>query len=293
MSFSLFSFVNPIKTLKAYRISQEIKIDGKLSEGAWSNAEKASGFVQTEPTPGLPAMFDSETYFLYDNNAIYIGARLNDPEPDKILKELSLRDQTGNADNFSVFFDPYKSGLNGFIFLVTSSGVQYEAIVTNNEDDINWNAVWESAVSQDSEGWYVEMRIPYSSLRFPSNDSQDWHVQFGREVRRFRESSYWSPIDPTIAGWAQQSGKVTNIENIKSPVRLSLTPYLSSYLNTSFDPQNSLKKSSASTAYSAGLDLKYGLNDAFTLDMTLIPDFGQVISDKQLLNLSPFEVFFE
>ena len=293
MSFSLFSFANPIKTLKAYRISQEIKIDGKLSEGAWSNAEMASGFIQTEPTPGLPAMFDSETYFLYDNNAIYIGARLNDPEPDKILKELSLRDQTGNADNFSVFFDPYKSGLNGFIFLVTSSGVQYEAIVTNNEDDINWNAVWESAVSQDSEGWYVEMRIPYSSLRFPSNDSQDWHVQFGREVRRFRESSYWSPIDPTIAGWAQQSGKVTNIENIKSPVRLSLTPYLSSYLNTSFDPQNSLKKSSASTAYSAGLDLKYGLNDAFTLDMTLIPDFGQVISDKQVLNLSPFEVFFE
>lgn len=292
-SGKLIADVNPDKSLKAFRINQEIKIDGILSENEWSQAQKASGFVQTEPTPGLAATFDTETYFMYDNNAIYIGARMKDPEPNKILKELSLRDNTGNADNFSVFFDPYKSGLNGFIFLVTASGVQYEAIVTNNDDDVNWNAVWESAVSQDADGWYVEMRIPYSSLRFPASNSQDWHIQFGREIRRFRETSYWSPIDPTIAGWVQQSGKVTNIENIKSPVRLSLTPYLSGYLNTTYDPQNTTQKVNTSTAYSAGLDLKYGLNDAFTLDMTLIPDFGQVISDRQVLNLSPFEVFFE
>jgi hypothetical protein len=292
-TISLFASINPDKNLKAFRINQEIKIDGVLSESEWSRAERAFGFVQTEPTPGLPATFDTDTYFLYDNNAIYIGAKMKDPEPEKILKELSLRDQTGNADNFSVFFDPYKSGLNGFLFLVTASGVQYEAIVTNNDDDSNWNAVWESAVSQDNEGWYVEIKIPYSSLRFPSIINQDWHVQFGREVRRFRETSYWSPIDPTIAGWVQQSGKVTNIENIKSPVRLSLTPYLSGYLNTTYDPNNTGNKLSSGNAYSAGLDLKYGLNDAFTLDMTLIPDFGQVISDRQVLNLSPFEVFFE
>lgn len=285
--------VNPDRNIKAFRITEEIKIDGLLSEDVWKNAEKASGFVQTEPTPGLPATFDTDAYFLYDNNAVYIGAKMNDPEPDKILKELSLRDQTGNADNFSVFFDTYKSGLNGFLFLVTASGVQYEAVVTNNNDDVNWNAIWESAVSQGEDGWYVEIKIPYSSLRFPSGSLQDWHIQFGREVRRYRETSYWAPIDPTIAGWVQQSGKVTNIENIKSPVRLSLTPYVSGYLNTTYDPGNTDNKLTTGNAYSAGLDLKYGLNDAFTLDMTLVPDFGQVISDRQVLNLTPFEVFFE
>jgi hypothetical protein len=293
VTFSLFATVNPDKKLKAFRISQAIEIDGKLSEDAWTKAERAFGFVQNEPIPGMPAMFDTETYFLYDNNAVYIGARMKDPESNKILKELSLRDQTGNADNFTVFFDTYKSGLNGFLFVVTASGVQFDAVVTNNDEDVNWNAIWESSVSQDENGWYVEIKIPYSSLRFPAQDVQDWHIQFGREVRRFRETSHWSPIDPTIAGWVQQSGQVTNIENIKSPVRLSLTPYISGYLNTTYDPSNTTKKVSTGTAYSAGLDLKYGLNDAFTLDMTLIPDFGQVISDKQVLNLSPFEVFFE
>ena len=284
---------HPAKVMTATKIADQIVIDGVLDEKTWKLTNSGSDFIQTEPTPGNASVFQTQVYFLYDNNAIYIGARMTDPEPQKILKELSIRDQTGNTDNFSVFLDPFNSGLHGFIFLVTASGVQLESIVTNHEDDTNWNAVWESAVSQDSAGWYAEFRIPYSSIRFPSASVQTWNVQFGREIRRFRESSYWSYIDPNIAGWVQQSGKVTNIENIKTPVRLSLTPYISGYVNTTFDPQAVNDKSTSSTAYSAGLDLKYGINDAFTLDMTLIPDFGQVISDKKVLNLTPFEVFFE
>ncbi len=284
---------NPNKSIKASRCLQPIKIDGLLSEEIWLSSEKASAFIQNEPVPGKPSTFETESYFIYDNNAVYIGARMYDTDPTKILKELSLRDQVGNADNFSVFFDTYKSGLNGFLFTVTASGVQGEAIVSNNDEDTNWNAVWESAVNIDEYGWTVEIKIPYSSLRFPSSEVQEWHVQFGREIRRLREFSYWSPIDPLIDGWVQQAGVVTSIENVKSPVRLSLTPYLSGYVNTTYDPAQSDKKLQTGTAYSAGLDLKYGINDAFTLDMTLIPDFGQVISDKQVLNLSPFEVFFD
>ncbi|MBC7885422.1 MAG: carbohydrate binding family 9 domain-containing protein [Saprospiraceae bacterium] len=293
--FLLFFYLygtNPEKMVRATRSVEQIKIDGNLSEPIWQNAEKATDFIQSEPLPGKAATFETETFFVYDNNAIYIGAKMHDPEPDKILKELSLRDQMGNADNFKLFFDTYKSGLNGFKFCVTASGVQYEAIVSNNSEDVNWNAVWESAVKIHPNGWSVEIRIPYSSLRFPTSDIQEWNVQFGREIRRLRESSSWSFIDPLINGWVQQSGVVTNIEKVKSPVRLSLTPYISGYLNTSFDPNATDQKITSATAYSAGLDLKYGLNDAFTLDMTLIPDFGQVISDKQILNLSPFEVFF-
>jgi hypothetical protein len=284
---------NPGKRLNAIRLNEKVKIDGKLDEAIWSTAEKGSDFTQTEPNPGNVATFSTDVYFLYDNNAVYIGARMYDPEPDKILKELSLRDVIGNADNFRVFLDTYKSGLNGFKFYVTSSGVQLDAVVTNNIDDNNWNAIWTSAVSQDKYGWYAEIMIPYSSLRFPSKPEQEWNVQFGREIRRLRETSYWSYINPAMAGWVQQSGQVVNIKNIETPVRLSLTPYVSGYLNTTYDPIAQSKKFTSATAYSAGLDLKYGINDAFTLDMTLVPDFGQVISDKQVLNLSPFEVFFD
>jgi Domain of unknown function (DUF5916)/Carbohydrate family 9 binding domain-like len=284
---------NALKFLSANRITESIKIDGKLTENVWKTANIATNFVQKEPTPNVAPTYQSEFYFLYDDHAVYIGARMYDDNPESILKELSLRDQIGNADNFRVFFDPYKSGLNGFIFYVTASGVQYEASVSDQIDDPNWNAVWQSEVSFDEKGWLVEMKIPYSSLRFPTNDIQNWGLQIGREIRRLREVSYWSPIDPAISGWVQQSGQITNLENIKSPTRLSLTPYLSTYLNSTYDPNITGEKFGASNAFSAGLDLKYGINDAFTLDMTLVPDFGQVISDKQVLNLSPFEIFFE
>lgn len=282
-----------VKVISATRIAEKIEIDADLSESAWKRADVAKDFTQTEPVPGKPAAYQTEVHFLYDDNAVYIGAFMHDPEPDKILRELSLRDNFGNADNFGVFLDTYKSGLNGFMFFVTASGVQMEAVVTANNDDTNWNAVWESAVQITDGGWIAEFKIPYSSLRFPTSDVQEWRIQFGREVRRFREQSFWSPINPAISGWVQQSGTVRDIRNIKSPVRLSLTPYVSGYLNTTYNPQAEEGRFSAGNAYTAGLDLKYGLSDAFTLDMTLIPDFGQVISDRQVLNLSPFEVFFE
>lgn len=288
----VFSGNIPEKRIRALKVQENIKIDGFLSEDVWDSAEKATGFIQREPIVGVPATFDSEVLFLYDNSAVYIGARLYDAEPSKILKELSIRDQVGNSDNFSVFFDAYKSGLNGFLFTVTASGVQAEYVVTNHNEDASWNAVWESQVRIHDKGWDVEIRIPYYSLRFPTSEIQEWRVQFGREIRRFRESSNWSPIDPLINGWVQQSGIVESIKDIQAPFRLSLSPYISGYVNTTHKP-GSGDKTSVSTAYSAGLDLKYGINDAFTLDMTLIPDFGQVISDRQVLNLSPFEVFFE
>ena len=290
--YSTISFgENPDRKLKAQRIQEEIRIDGHLLEKVWNNTETATDFVVTEPVPGAQATFKTSVVFLYDDNAVYIGARMYDDEPGKILRELSLRDQIGNADNFRVFFDTYQSGLNGFKFYLTASGVQLEAIVSNHKDDLNWNAIWDSKVTTDSLGWTAEIRIPYSSLRFPSKDVQEWNVQFGREIRRLREVSYWSPIDPAISGWVQQSGKVTHIENIVTPIRLSLTPYLSTYLNT-FNSRITGQPTTTDLAARAGLDLKYGINDAFTLDMTLIPDFGQVISDKQVLNLGPFEVFF-
>ena len=284
---------NPKSMIALNIVENKIELDGILDEDVWQKVPQANGFVQTEPVPGQAATFDTDVKILYDNEAIFVGAKLYDPEPNKILKELSIRDQTGNAETFSVFFDSYKSGLNGFLFTVTSSGVQVDAIVSNHNDDNNWNAVWESMVHIGDFGWSVEMKIPYSAIRFPESENQTWHVQCGREIRRFRETSYWNRIDPTIEGWVQQSGRLEGIKNIKPPVRLSISPYVTGYLDINHDPNRVENQTSIAPAYNIGMDLKYGINDAFTLDMTLIPDFGQVISDQQVLNLSPFEVFFQ
>src|SRR5690606_19286699 len=148
----------------------------------------------------------SKVSVLYDDRAIYIGAVLYDPQPDKILKELSIRDNLSNADNFSIFFDPYHSGLHGFLFQLTAAGVQLDAIVSNHEEDFNWNAVWESEIQIYEDRWEVECKIPFSALRFGTESVQSWGLQFGREIRRFRETSYWNHIDPLVNGWVQQSG---------------------------------------------------------------------------------------
>jgi hypothetical protein len=283
------------RSITATRIETPIKIDGILDEDAYRQSPKCNNFIQTEPTPGIIASLPTEVTILYDDRSIYVGARMYDDNPKAILKELSLRDQLPNADNFRIFFDPYSSGLHGFKFIVTSTGVQIDASVTNHMDDNNWNAVWRSKVGFDDKGWVVELEIPFSALRFPSRDVPSWGLQVGREIRRLREISYWSPIDPAINGWVQQSGKMEGIHSVKTPIRLALAPFIATYQELSVLPKKDSPNqyNYSGPSFVAGMDLKYGINDAFTLDMTLIPDFGQVISDRQVLNLSPFEVFFE
>ncbi|MBI1226409.1 MAG: hypothetical protein GC192_14345 [Bacteroidetes bacterium] len=291
------------KTIAASRISQSIKIDGKLDELAWSSANFASDFVQNTPNPGKVANQRSEVWVLYDNTAMYVGARLLDASPDSILREMTERDNIGNTDWFAVVIDAYRDGNNGVGFGVTASGIQYDTKFSASagsggfggvlySGDESWDAVWDSEVNFTSDGWVVEMKIPYSAIRFPNVENQIWNVNFVREVRRKREISYWNEVNPNVAGYLNQSGTMEGISNVQSPVRLSATPYFSVYAENYFD-KNGNPKSTWGRSINGGMDIKYGINDAFTLDATLIPDFGQVRSDNQVLNLSPFEVRFD
>jgi hypothetical protein len=281
-----------IRSMTAIRIDGHLSIDGFLDEEEWNLAEAATGFIQTDPVFEDKPSQKTEVKILYNDKGIYVGAMMYDDEPDKILRELSPRDQRNNADWFGVAFDTYQDGLNGFDFIVTASGVQNDKKFSLNEEGSNWDGIWESEVKITQDGWSVEFFIPYLSLRFPNKEIQEWNINFGREIRRTRERVYWNPVNPAIEGFLNQAGKLTGIENIKSPIRISLTPFVTGYLNTVTNPDTDLG-TSVSTAYTGGMDLKYGINDAFTIDMTLVPDFGQVLSDNQVLNLSPFEIFFE
>lgn len=270
------------------RISEKIELDGLLNEDAWRSVDPATNFITSYPGFGEKTKYTSEVFMVYDDDAIYIAGRFTDPSPDSINYSLSQRDDVGNADWFKVLIDPYAKGVSGFSFSVTAAGVEIDALAFTEDSDNTWNAVWKSKTARTSDGWNVEMRIPFSALRFPNKAVQDWNINFYRQVRRDRELSTWAPVNPEVFGELAQCVPLVGLENIKSPIRLSFTPYATGYVENSYDA--GLGKQTWKRRATGGLDLKYGINDAFTLDVTLVPDFGQTVSDQQILNLGPFEV---
>lgn len=279
------------KSVNATRTSEEIELDGYLNEDCWSTAETAGDFITNFPNYGDKSKFKTEVKTVFTHDAIYFGAELYDPEPDSVSYSLSQRDDTGNADWFGILLDTYGKKQNAFIFIITAAGVEVDGLMNDDDFDRSWNAVWKSNTVRRDFGWSVEVRIPYSAIRFPKDSVQDWKINFKRSIRRSRSESYWNPVNPLEYGEIQQSGNLTGIKNINPPLRLSFTPYLTSYVENSYDA--SVDRQTWKYRTNGGMDLKYGVSEAFTLDMTLIPDFGQTVSDNQVLNLGPFEVQFD
>ena len=276
------------KRAEATRTQEPIRVDGKLGESSWQNTVPAGDFVIYNPHNGMPSFYRTEVHLLYDDDALYIGAVMFDSKPDSIFAELGQRDEGDiNADHFWVEISPFNDGLNGEIFKVSASNVQIDNKLTTGdswEHRDTWDAVWESRTSVNEEGWVAEIKIPYSALRFPRSANQLWGINFWREVRRNRETSSWNFVTKEFGATIAHMGELAGIRDVKPPLRLSLVPYVSGYLEHVTDEPG------VGTAYNGGLDLKVGLSESFTLDATLIPDFGQVQSDDHVLNLSPYEV---
>jgi Domain of unknown function (DUF5916)/Carbohydrate family 9 binding domain-like len=287
---------NPKPSLKATRIVKPPKIDGQSTDECWKGLPVADDFVMHQPQPYKKSGFKTEVKIAYDDVAIYILGYMYDKESQNIRRELGARDDLNVATDFlNIGFDTYNDDQNAFRFGVTAAGVQFDSRVSNgNNTDRNWDAVWASAVSLQKEGWVAEYRIPFSALRFAEKSNQTWGLQIARGINRTTEEGSWAGFDPKIDGLVIQYGSLTDLENIKPPLRLQLSPYLAGGVQSSpsYDAQGKFTANGTQTQYSGGLDLKYGLNQSFTLDMTLIPNFGQVQSDNKVLNLSPFEVQF-
>ena len=281
LNFSAFA---QKKILLAKPRSGNITIDGKIEEEEWlKNTEIASDFIMFIPDNGKIISADKKTdvKILYDDDAIYISATLNDNEPDKIQRELTQRDIFGVADHFAVYINGFNDGQQDYRFFVSASGTQMDCLATEETEDFSWDAIWQSSVKITSTGWIVEMRIPYAAFRFPKNKKQNWGINFMREIKRKNQKYTWNYVDAKIGAVLTQSGILDGIENINPPTRLFFIPYTSAYYqkdNTSSDK-----------TFKAGLDIKYGINHAFTLDAILVPDFGQTKFDNAILNLEPFE----
>jgi Domain of unknown function (DUF5916)/Carbohydrate family 9 binding domain-like len=279
------------KQYGATKITTNIKIDGKADENIWSTITPVLDFIIAYPNFGNPPSKKTEVKIAYDNTALYVLAIMYDDKIN-IRKQLTQRDgiERQDCDFFTLGLDTYQDKQNAFVFQVSAAGVQADARQSSaNGTDRSWDAVWESGVSINTDKWIAEIKIPFSAIRFAKKDIQNWGLQLTRNIRKSNESNTWSPQDPNKDGSINQWGTLTDLKNVVPPLRLSFLPYISGGVKQSPTTNGN------TTEYlkSGGMDVKYGINESFTVDMTLIPDFAQVQSDNKFLNLSPFKVRFD
>ena len=280
------------KSIFANRVSEAPNIDGVLDDNAWKNVQEAKDFVMLEPGSGIkePEQRKTVVKVVYDDQAIYFSAMLYDDNPKEIPMQFGERDHIGQVDFFQININPNNDGQNDTEFIVMSTGAQADAKASSSngnefDKDFSWSAVWYSKVSIIDTGWIVEIKIPYAALRFSNTAIQTWGINFLRKMHKYNEQYSWNFVDKTKGKYSQYSGILNGIENVKPPTRLNFSPYASTSYST-YDGDSELD-------YNIGLDLKYGINESFTLDATLIPDFGQTAFDEEELNLGPFEQHFD
>ena len=276
------------KTLTATRIYKAPIIDGQLDDPIWSTLPYFGDFNMLEPgTQGVIDMaYQTKVQLAYDDSAVYIAAYMDDPNPESIASQFSQRDDlSAQADFIAVALNTYNDGINETRFGVTSAGTIFDSKISINDEDLGYNVVFQCKISKDVKGWYAEFKIPYNALRFPEIEVQNWSVNFYRRIINSNQTHSFAAIDNTKGRTTQYNAAILGVEKINPPIRLTFFPFTQAAVST--------LEGESTTNFSAGMDLKYGLSDSFTLDATLIPDFGQAAFDEITLNLGPFEQTFE
>jgi hypothetical protein len=287
--------------VRTVRTSSSIQIDGMPDEAAWAAATPMTAFRQIDPDEGEPVSQSTEIRFLYDDDALYIGGRFYDSGP--IMTRLARRDAVVvDSDFFVVYIDSYHDHQTGYRFATNPSGMKRDQIVTSGGGggrDTSWDPVWDVASTITEEGWFTEMRIPFSQLRFSPGDEMRWGIQVERKIKDLEEIAIFSFTPKLEPGGVARYGHLTGIRDIGAGRKLEVLPYLgmsAEYVHQDPSSQVALTNPfrSASEYFGrTGLDLKYRLASNLTLDATANPDFGQVEVDPAVINLTAFETRFE
>ena len=282
------------RRVRAVPVQGPITIDGVPSEPVWGTDNVFDGFTEREPVEGSVPSMRTEVRVAYDDAAIYVAAWLYDPSPDSIVARLARRDASISADRFAVYLDPYHDRRSGYYFMVNAAGTQYDGTLSNDvDDDKLWDGVWEGKARVTAEGWTVEMRIPYSQLRFQSGDARVWGINFAREIPRRREKDFAAFRPHKASGFVSRFPELTGIDHLRTAHSIELMPYVTSqaeYLaHKPRDPFNNGSRLRGNT----GGDLRVGIGSRLTLNGTVNPDFGQVEVDPAKVNLTDVESFFD
>jgi hypothetical protein len=279
-------------TLHAVRATSPIVIDGDLSDAAWQAAPEFTDFTQHDPDDGKPGTLPTSVRVLYDDNAIYFGAKMVDDHPPVAL--LTRRDNFVNDDFLSINIDSQHDRLSGNAFTVTPAGEQLDTVLYNDiGEDVSWDGVWEASMKIVPDGWVAEVRIPFSQLRFPDRPAQVWGVNITRRITRLNEVVRIVNTPKGQTGFVSHFADLVGIEGIHRGASFEIVPYgvARSDVRSRFDRANPFLDQMKQKV-DGGVDLKYALTSTLTLTGTVNPDFGQVEVDPAVVNLSQFETFY-
>jgi hypothetical protein len=292
----------PVPSAKAVHFADRLAVDGKLDETAWATATPITEFRQSRPDEGKPSALATEVRFLFDDEALYVGARMREPQGKAGMRApLARRDQllASNGDNGAfnslttdkivVMLDPYHNHLDEVLFEVNPAGVRGDRL----NGDASWDPVWEAAAVMSDDGWTAEMRIPYSQLRFSRDSIQTWGLQVMRVADRINEQSVWSFRRRDESGGPPFYGHIEGLVITERPRQVELLPYVVTGAQYKYTSPANPYRGTRDMRFNAGADIKYNLTSNLTLDATINPDFGQVEVDPATLNLSAYETFYD
>jgi len=276
-------------SLVAYFTDEKINLDGKLSEACWQNAVRISNFTQRELNEGEPATEKTEIAIVYTTNIMYIGFWGYDDNPDKIVAQKMERDFSwGTDDNFEMIISTFNDNRNGYLFVTNPNGARADVLISNEGEGFNrsWNGVWDVATTLTDEGWFAEIQIPFSTLKFKKKDKLVWGINFERNIRRKKEQIMWQ-------GWYRifeleklsQAGKLVGLQSIKAKNKVELKPYVSGGVEK-LDGEN------WNDRYKIGGDVNVDVTPTLKLNLTINTDFAQVEADRARINLTRFSLYF-
>ncbi len=282
------------KYYKAVRIENPPAIDGDLDDEAWLHNNWEGGLIQHQPYENRPPSQPTEFKICFDNIHLYVAIKAYDSSPDSITNRMSRRD---NADGDMVFigFDSYHDLRTMFVFGLSSAGVRFDMIMSNDGDDEDetWDPIWQAKARVHDWGWAAEMKIPFTQLRFQKNSDEVWGLLVARQIFRHEEMSFWPAIPRDAPGVVHLAGELGGLKDVEPRKQLDITPYGVASYNTYEPEEGNPFKTGRDPKFKAGLDAKIGVTNNLTLDLTLFPDFGQVEADPSEVNLTAFETFFE
>ncbi len=282
--------------ITAARVTGPMEIDGRLDEAAWATAAPVTAFTQVDPEEGRPASERTEARILFDGEALYIGVRLHDRQRPTV--RLGRRDMPlSDSDWLGVVIDSYHDHRTAFSLDLNPAGVQRDAVKSmgpggHETDDLSWDAVWEARATVDDGGWTAEYRVPFSQLRFGSEEEPVWGIQLERVIGRRREYSVFSFTPKREPGGIPTYGHLVGLRDIEPGHRLEVLPYAVARAER-VDPGANPFRTDSEYFRSGGVDLLYRLTSDLTLNASVNPDFGQVEVDPAVVNLTVYETFFE
>jgi len=286
-------------SLRARSIGDPVDLDGVLDEPAWSEAEAATGFTQREPEQGEPASEPTEVRVLYTDSHLYLGIRAHDSDPSAIVANEMRRDGGGagrrgtaldDDDSISIVLDTFDDRRNAFFFETKPNGARADALITDEGTDRNfeWDGVWEVAAGRDDGGWTAEVAIPFATLRFDP-DLETWGLNVRRRIRRKSEEVFWAAISREADIFRiSRAGRLTGLEVGSRGLNLRIKPFVVASGSEGTESELGTVVGDAQ----GGLDVRWGMTQGLTLDLTYNTDFAQVEVDEQQVNLTRFSLFF-